>query len=368
MGLAEILAVACNPPAAVGGSASPEATVTLYDVHTQAAIHTFRKSATPPNALAVSRTHIFAAQADKTVLNVYNKVKGGLEAIVPLPEELTAVACSREGGVVVMGTTAGRVNAWETSSGRYYTSALCHLQRVSVICIDRMACFALTASDDANIHVWSIPHLLNPFNNQKCKPVRTLEHHRLPIVGLVCGRGHGPAAIAISASLDRNCCVWNYQDGTMLRSISLSMDPLSLAIDPADRAFYVGLGDGSIQQVEFVRATNRFPRIGNIGSNLLATSSELERPIDSPLFRADERHIPIAASSAGKKWSAEGQNSPITTIDVVFEGNYVITGTESGAVNLWDVATGHLFRTLMTNKGTYLKIYHYHICRLLTTR
>ncbi|KAK6353363.1 Pre-rRNA-processing protein ipi3 [Orbilia brochopaga] len=350
-GLSEIVAVACNPPAAVGGSASPEATVTLHDIHTLTTAHVFKKSATPQNALAVSRTHVFAAQADKSVLNVYNRVKGGLEAIVPLPEVLSAVACSQDGGVVVMGTTTGRVTAWETSSGRYSSTALCHLQRISVICIDRTASFVLTASDDTTILVWSLPHLLTPANNQKSKPLRSLEYHRQPIVALACGKGRGPAAIAVSAARDRSCIVWNYQDGTMLRSVSVSGTPLSLALDPADRAFYVGLGDGGIQQVEFARVANRSVHIGTAGVGMVATSSDADRSYDSPLFRADERHVPIAAAGAGNKWSAEGQNSPITTIDVVFEGNYLVTGTESGAVNLWDVATGHLFRTLSTYKA-----------------
>ncbi|KAJ6264158.1 hypothetical protein Dda_0300 [Drechslerella dactyloides] len=348
-GLSEIVAVACNPPPALGASSSPEAAVTLHDIHTFTTVAVFKKSATPPNGLAVSRTHVFAAQEDKSVLNVYNRVKGGLEAIVPLPEVLSAVACSQDGGVVVMGTTTGRVNAWETSSGRYSATALCHLQRVSVIAIDRTTSFVLTASDDCTILVWSLPHILTPINNQKSKPLRILEHHQQPIVALACGKGRGPAAIAVSAARDRSCIVWNYQDGTMLRSVSIAGNPLSLALDPADRAFYVGLADGGIQQVEFARVANRSIHIGAAGG--VGMAGDADRSFDSPLFRADERHVPIAGAGAGNKWVAEGRDSPITTIDVMFEGNYVVTGNESGAVHLWDVATGHLFRTLSTYKA-----------------
>lgn len=37
---------------------------------------------------------------------------------------------------------------------------------------------------------------------------------------------------------------------------------------------------------------------------------------------------------------------------VVYEGNYLITGNEKGDVNIWDIATGHVFRTLTQFKGT----------------
>ncbi|KAK6496388.1 Pre-rRNA-processing protein ipi3 [Arthrobotrys musiformis] len=344
MTLTELLAVSSNPPASSGASSSPEAYISLHDLHTSTQTSTFKKSCTPSNALAVSPSHIFAAQCDKSVLNVYNRNKNSLETTVPLPEQLTAVVCSSNGGIVAMGTGSGRMNIWETSSGRYTSTPLSHLQKITTIAIDPTSTFLLTGSQDTNILVWSIPHLLLPTSSKK--PLRTLEYHQQPIISVLCGHGTGPSALAVSAAADSSVIVWNYQDGSLLRTFTLSAVPTSLALDPADRGFYVGFGDGSIQQVEFSKVGNRSVELGN-GNTVENTDGE--RSYDSPLYRADERHIPIATN--GGKWSAEGHDSAVTTMDVVFQGNYLVAGTESGSVNIWDAATGQLFRTLTTYKA-----------------
>jgi hypothetical protein len=76
---------------------------------------TFKKSSTHPNGLAVSPTHIFAAQADKAVIHVYSREKGNQEALVPFPERIRsiAVAGAKYGDVLILGTEGGRLIVWE---------------------------------------------------------------------------------------------------------------------------------------------------------------------------------------------------------------------------------------------------------------
>ncbi|KAF3202550.1 Pre-rRNA-processing protein ipi3 [Orbilia oligospora] len=307
MTLTELVAISSHPPSSSGASASPEAYISLHDLHSFTQTSTFKKSCTPSNSLAISPTHIFAAQSDKTVLNVYNRTKNSLETTVPLPEQLTAVTCSSNGGIVAMGTASGRVNIWETSSGRYTSTPLSHLQKITSISIDPTSTFLLTGSLDTNILVWSIPHLLLPSSAKK--PLRTLEYHQQPIISVLCGHGTGPSALAISAAADSS--------------------------------------------VEFSKVGNRTVELGNGTTSPAESSSggDGERSYDSPLYRADERHIPIATSGNGSKWTAEGHDTAVTTMDVVFQGNYLVAGTESGSVNVWDAATGQLFRTLTTYKA-----------------
>ncbi|RVD90132.1 uncharacterized protein DFL_001108 [Arthrobotrys flagrans] len=348
MTLTELVAISSHPPSSSGASASPEAYISLHDLHSFTQTSTFKRSCTPANSLAVSPTHIFAAQSDKSVLNVYNRSKNSLETTVPLPEQLTAVTCSSNGGIVAMGTASGRVNIWETSSGRYTSTPLSHLQKITTITMDPTSTFLLTGSLDTNILVWSIPHLLLPSSTKK--PSRTLEYHQQPVISILCGHGTGPSALAVSAAADSSVIVWNYQDGSLLRTFSLSAVPTCLALDPVDRGFYVGFSDGSIQQVEFSKVGNRTVELGNGTTTSPGENSggDGERSYDSPLYRADERHIPIATNG---RWSAEGHDSAVTALGVVFQGNYLVAGTESGSVNIWDAATGQLFRTLATYKA-----------------
>jgi pre-rRNA-processing protein IPI3 len=73
-----------------------------------------KKSSTNQNALALSDSHVFAAQADKAVIHVYSREKGSQEATIPFPEKITVVAVAGDcGEFLVMGTESGRVLVWE---------------------------------------------------------------------------------------------------------------------------------------------------------------------------------------------------------------------------------------------------------------
>lgn len=77
---------------------------------------TFKKSSTNPNCLAVTPTHVFAAQADKAVIHVYNRERNNQEAVVPFPERIRSIALAGEAdgaGTLVLGTDGGRVILWE---------------------------------------------------------------------------------------------------------------------------------------------------------------------------------------------------------------------------------------------------------------
>jgi pre-rRNA-processing protein IPI3 len=77
--------------------------------------HVFKKSATGPNGLAVSRSHIFAAQTGKSLVHVYSREKNNQEAVVPFPERIHSIALAAKDTVLLLGTESGRVLAWEVS-------------------------------------------------------------------------------------------------------------------------------------------------------------------------------------------------------------------------------------------------------------
>jgi len=82
--------------------------------------HVFKKSATAPNGLAVSSSHIFAAQEGKAVVHVYSREKGNQEALVPFPERIHSIALAAKDTVLLLGTESGRVLAWEVSLMRIW--------------------------------------------------------------------------------------------------------------------------------------------------------------------------------------------------------------------------------------------------------
>lgn len=75
---------------------------------------TFKKSSTQPNGLAVTPTHIFAAQTEKAVIHVYSRERGNQEALIPFPERIHSIVLVHD-GLLAVGTAEGRVFLWEVS-------------------------------------------------------------------------------------------------------------------------------------------------------------------------------------------------------------------------------------------------------------
>lgn len=76
----------------------------------------YKKSSTKPSCIAVTTTHIFAAQAEKSVVHVYEREKNTQEAVVPFPERIRSIALSGDingASTLVLGTEGGRVILWE---------------------------------------------------------------------------------------------------------------------------------------------------------------------------------------------------------------------------------------------------------------
>ena len=77
---------------------------------------TFKKSSVNPNCLAISPTHVFAAQAEKAIVHVYNRERNNQEAVVPFPEKIRSLVIAGEqngGGIVIIGMESGRIVLWE---------------------------------------------------------------------------------------------------------------------------------------------------------------------------------------------------------------------------------------------------------------
>lgn len=82
---------------------------TLHPSHSTAS--TFKKSSVPRNGLAVSDTHVFSAQVDKSTVHIYSREKGNQEATVTFQERIKSLALL--GDVLILGTDQGRIIVWE---------------------------------------------------------------------------------------------------------------------------------------------------------------------------------------------------------------------------------------------------------------
>ncbi|MCJ1248635.1 WD repeat-containing protein 18 [Trapelia coarctata] len=283
-----------------------------------------KKSSTKPNCLAVNASHIFAAQADKAVVHVYNRDRGNQEATIPFPEKISSLAMVGRydgAGILALGTEGGRL-----CTGRLVSTPQSHLQATTCIAVDPTSNFLLTGSPDSNVHVWTIPTLLSfsqpsghdPNQPSPYSPLRTLSNHRAAVSALITGHSGSSVNIAVSASQDNTCLIWDYHTGTLLHTFLFPSTPLCLALDPADRAFYAGYEDGSIQLVDFYKRPS------------------LLHPIYDPSLRTTPTQPPPT-----DRWPlpAEGTSAALC-VETSYDGTTLISGHENGKVHTWDIAKG----------------------------
>ncbi|KAL8675223.1 MAG: hypothetical protein Q9168_000343 [Polycauliona sp. 1 TL-2023] len=311
-------------------TATKDIGIHLHDLQPIPSLKTsFKKSTTQPNCLAVSATHIFAAQADRSVIHVYNRKRGNQEAVVPFQENITCLALAGQyhgPGTLVLGTQGGRLILWELATGRQISTSQSHLQAITCLAVDPTCNFILSGSSDSNLQLWSLTSLVsfsqssqeNPTQLPPSSPIRTLTNHRAVINAVLFAHVPGQTSFAISAANDQTCIVWDYISGTVLHTYLLSGNPICLALDPADRAAYVGFEDGSIQIINFYNPKHPFH--GLFDANLQAT------PTQPP--PSDRWHLPDSVPS------------PTCSLQVSYDSTTLLSGHGDGGVRTWNIAKG----------------------------
>ncbi|KAI1648313.1 WD40 repeat-like protein [Daldinia loculata] len=282
---------------------------TLHPSHSTTS--TFKKSSAPRHCLAVSDTHVFTAQEEKSTVHVYSRAKGNQEALVTFPERIRSIALQDD--VLYLGSQEGRLIIWEVCTGRQVTTSACHVQAIT--CIAVTPYHLLTGSEDSNINVWSIPRLLELDSTIEHEPQETLSNHRAAITSLAIGSSVNPDTnICVSASKDKSCVIWNYQHGVALRTLLFPSSPLCVSLDPCARAIYVSSDDGSLYAIDL------FADKALLGPQSIEDSSTAVQV--SSAFGATPQEAGAASCMA-----------------LSYDGTTLITGHPQGQILRWDLSS-----------------------------
>ena len=302
--------------------------IVLHELQPQITFrHGYKKSSVAPGCLAVSDTHIFAAQAEKATVHVYNRLKGNQEATIPFPDRIRSL-CYLDGlCVLVLGTEHGKLMLWEVGTGRVVISAAAHLQPVTVLSSSDRD-LILSAATDNTVHVWSVAELLSLLpapgsfgSTAAVQPIRSFSSHRSGISALVCGHAKSSINFAISASTDGTCYMWRLADCQVLRTFLLPFSPQCLVLDPADRAAYVAYDNSQLQMIDLLQHKQSLANTKNV---------------DTVQLNAEDAWIHSASSVAA-----------IRCLDLSYDGTLLLTGIEDGKVQMWDVGKGRFLREVV---------------------
>ncbi|KAI0174315.1 WD40-repeat-containing domain protein [Pestalotiopsis sp. NC0098] len=281
----------------------------LHPSHSTA--NTFKKTSAPPNCLAVSDTHVFSAQHEKSTVHVYTRAKGAHEVTVTFQERIRTITLF--GQVLILGTDQGRVIVWETCTGRQITTPACHVQAIT--CMATTPYHLLTGSDDSNIQVWELARLLELDTTVEHEPEKTLSNHRAAIASLAVSQSvNRDTNICVSASKDKSAIIWNYQTGEALRTILFPSPLTALCLDPCARAFYVSSDNGAMFSVELFAEK---PLIG--GQSAEASSTVVQ--ISSPFGQVPQ------------------ETGPASCLGLSYDGTVLLSGHSNGQILRWDLST-----------------------------
>ena len=89
-----------------------------HQFHPIASVESIYKKSSTAKCLAVTTSHIFAAQAEKAVIHVYSRSNASQEAVVLFRERIHSMAIcgnATSGGLLVLGTQGGGVILWEAA-------------------------------------------------------------------------------------------------------------------------------------------------------------------------------------------------------------------------------------------------------------
>lgn len=198
-----------------------------------------------------------------------------------------------------------------------------HLQPVTSLVVDPTSNFILSGSSDAAVHVWSLPGILSfskpaLSNNRQPPnaPIRTFSNHRAAITALAIGHSNGRHNIAVSTAKDNTAIAWDYHTGRILRTFLLPTSATCVALDPVDRAGYVGYEDGSVQSIDFYR--------GNTVQHTLHDASLQSTPAQ---VTSEDRWLPPTADSGSTR-----------ALSLSYDGTLLLSAHDSGKVLSWNIA------------------------------
>ena len=288
--------------------------------------HGFKKSSTRTNCVAATDTHIFAAQSEKAVVHVYNRQKNNQEATVPFSERITSLSsCDARDDILILGTEEGKLILWELATGRQVSSSASHLQAVTSVVIERSGHFIVSGSADSNAHVWSLVNLLSfsdsATDSRKLKsPIRTFSNHRSGISVLAISQGRPSTAFAVSASEDNTCHIWSLESADILKTILLPHSPLSMTIDPANRAIFAGYENGRISRLDLLGAVT-----------------------SSAGFSLEDSSGSMLQVKPETTWSAGSEDlGTAQCLSLSYDGTILLSGHNSGKIMAWDVGRGRV--------------------------
>ncbi|KAK7203676.1 WD40-repeat-containing domain protein [Myxozyma melibiosi] len=299
-------------------------------------VKTFKQSGSFSNRVVVNESVVLAAQAKKAIINVYSYAKDGPVQKLFVPDKLSCLAATHSGKFLVAGTASGKLIVWDLTSGVCLLYKEVHYGEISCLVFSHDDGMLFSGGHDSRILGWRLIDLVRAQSRyEELQPVCSSNQHKLPITGLACGYGSSLEARLYSTAADGTCMVWNASDLRLYTTYVFNGTGTCLALDPAERAIYVGTDSGSIIHIDLYRSSN--------DGTGLEYNGGLQRVVN-------------VESDAYARF--DSHSAKVLSLDLSFDATQLVSGGEDGVVLLWDISSHQIMKKLGPAKTPvfYVKI------------
>lgn len=331
---------------------SQESLASVSSIQTSHHYASFRNADCPPNGGALTGMgpgeRLFTAGNNKALITCYSWGKESAEQRFPVPENMACLAVAhhppsnsqgdkphhRVPWLLAAGSRSGKLYVWELSSGNLLCVKDAHYQEISVVRFSKCGTFVFTGGLDSRVMVWRTLDLVGA-ESSAAMPYASFTDHSLAISDLRVSESALIADLRLyTASKDGTLRVYDVTTKSLLTTFVFALPVDCLATDPAGRAVYAGLQDGSIRQVQMYNVnpfTHVLEAVGGHGKIITVES-------DANLHYTFVHHQDTAGTRP-------------TNMAVSLDGMFVVSGDSQGRVFVSDVVTKQVVKTFTPCKS-----------------
>ena len=289
----------------------------LWDPRTGSLLSTYKHAGalTHHTLQLLSDSYVIGADLTKPRIHVWplNSHNPVPNLRLTTPGKVTAL-CSTPNGAYIVAAISEKLFLWQVCNGRLLGNLSQHYQTVSCLSFSKDGSIFASGAEDGLVFVWSLYRVLN---DERPTALHAFSHHSLPVKDLQFGHA-GSRARLCSVSLDRTCNVYDPGSGLLLLTLVFNVPLTSVCLNTKESDLFVGCTDGSIYRFN------------------------LHEPP-----RGIEHHVQIRKDDdAGQAVIFQGHKSSVVTLSVSIDCRYLLSGSTSGEVHLWDIASHQILRTI----------------------
>lgn len=229
------------------------------------------------------------------------------------PGKVTALNCTPNGAYMVAAISE-KLFLWQLCNGRLLKNLSQHYQTVTCLTFSKDGSIFASGAEDGLIFVWSLYRVLN---EEHPTPLHAFSHHSLPVKDLQFGHA-GARGRLCSVSLDRTCNIYDPGSGLLLLTLVFDVPLTSVSMNARESDLFVGCTNGDIY-----------------GFNLH------EPP------RGIEHHVRVRNDGTSDRVIVfQGHKSSVVSLSISIDCRYLVSGSTSGEVHVWDIASHQILRTI----------------------